>query len=335
MPTPRSPFGTIGSYTSGGAVGGITPGAPYSGGTPFGQKYPVPDPLEIARRTAQGNLANLADYEAYANKIDAAQYIKMMNQIRQGNPDYDKQVLLNAGMISDELAGKIPQDVVDQLTQLGAERGVQIGSPGSPNTNAALMKAFYDTSTRQQELGAKNYLNFQASIPRTTLTDPSKFGADPNSVYTAQLLANAINASPDPEQRYYQELAAAQSGIKAGRAASGGGGGIQPGAYTPPTLTPYRPAPPPGPTMLSGGFREDPWVPTNQDYANFNTGFNKTPPTTAPSGDWTQEDEDFFNSLESGYFGEEGDPFEVPQGNVGQWGNPYWNPFEDADVGAF
>ena len=335
MPTPRSPFGTIGSYSSGGggSIGGITPGAPYGGGTPFGQKYPVPDPIEIARRTAAGNLANLGTYEEYAGKIDAAQYIKMMNQIRQGNPDYDKQVLLNAGMISDELAGKIPQDVVDQLTQLGAERGIQIGSPGSPNTNAALMKAFYDTSTNQQAAGAKNYLNFQASIPRTTLTDPSKFGADPNSVYTAQLLANAINAAPDPEQKYWQEMSAAQSGVNAGRNAYGGGG-IQTGGYTPPTLTPYRPAPPPGPTSVSGGFREDPWVPSDQDYAKFNSNFS-TPAGYNPNGNWSPQDEEDMNAVMYGYFGDESQQtpyqFGVPD-FTGDYGE--WDPFAD-EIGGY
>lgn len=319
------------SVSYGGGIGGLAPATPYGGGTAFGEKYPVPDPLEIARRTAQGNLANLPDYEAYANKIDAANYIKMMDQIRKGNPNYDQQVLQNAGMISDELGGKIPQDVVDQLTQRGAERGITIGSPGSPNTNAALMKAFYTTSTGQQEAGAKNYLNFQASIPRAPITDPSKYGADPNSVYTAQLLANTVRAAPDPQQKYFQELAAAQSGVNAGRGAYGGGG-FTPGAYTPPTLTPYRPAPPPGPTSITGTG-----TPTPSAYGS---GSTVPPERYNPQGNWSPTDEEDMNALMYGddnqYWdiGNESNtqqtPYQFGQPNfTGSYGQD-WDPFADA-----
>ena len=68
------------------------------------------DAREIARRTAAGNLANLPTYEAYAGKIDAAQYIKMMDQIRKMETSGNGQQFIQT-MYGDQPGQRVASEV--------------------------------------------------------------------------------------------------------------------------------------------------------------------------------------------------------------------------------
>jgi hypothetical protein len=246
-------------------------------------------------------------------------------------------------MTSDQLAGMVPRDVQNQLVQFGAERGIGTGTMGSPANNAALMKAFYDTSKAQQETGAKNYLNFQASIPHTPTMDITKLMTDPNKMYESWLNANMIAAAPVPRERAMAELGAAQSGIKQGMGGYGGGGITLPqGNPAADILSRYRPTAAPGPTVFGGGWREE----APQEPQDWYTRTYGRPPGTAPGSQgpgttdvWTQEDEDMMNEL---MYGGGGESYSGPgrisdfgnENNLMDFGNPYWNPLEPYGVGA-
>src|SRR6267378_1254780 len=72
-----------------------------------------------------------------------------------------------------ELAGQVDQPTINNLVQLGAERGVSIGSPGSPNANAALMQALGRTTQGTEQLGAQNLATAIGSTPTGPQFEPA------------------------------------------------------------------------------------------------------------------------------------------------------------------
>jgi hypothetical protein len=120
-------------------------------------------------------------------------------------PDYENLVAQRSKNIGAELRGEVPQDVVNQILQQGAERGIMTGSPGSPNSNAAMLRALGLTSREMQQQGSAN---LSRSISDTPV--PQLFY--PQSLFVPQTLAA-------------QSLAAAQSGLTRGGDAGGAGRG--------------------------------------------------------------------------------------------------------------
>ena len=96
------------------------------------------------------------------------------------------------------LRGQVPTDVTQQIQQRGAERGVAMGSPGSPNANAAWLRALGLTSLGLQQQGEQNLTGAIARTPIPELWNPM-------ALYV-------------PERTAFNELQAA-------RGAGGGGGG--------------------------------------------------------------------------------------------------------------
>ena len=76
-----------------------------------------------------------------------------------------------AGMpvIESQLRGQLAPDVLAQIYQAGAERGIATGGAGSPNANAAMMRALGITSQQLQQKGLENlnaaYGNFEKLNP--------------------------------------------------------------------------------------------------------------------------------------------------------------------------
>lgn len=135
-------------------------------------------------------------------------------------PNYQQMVAQSSGNTLSNLKGEIPPDVLALIQQQAAERGVATGSPGSPNSNAAYLRALGLTSLQLQNQGEQN---LTGAINRTPV--PQLF--NPASLYVPQTLAA-------------QELNAA----KAGQASTRSGGAPQISAYTPthaPQISSYTP----------------------------------------------------------------------------------------------
>lgn len=128
-------------------------------------------------------------------------------------PDYESMVAQRSANTGAQLRGEVPQDVVNQLIQGAAERGILTGSPGSPNSNASYLKALGLTSIGQQQAGSQNLSQSIADTPVPQLFNPS-------SLFVPEHLAG-------------MELSAAQAGLGAGRGMGGYGGG---GSIGPPSL---------------------------------------------------------------------------------------------------
>jgi hypothetical protein len=121
--------------------------------------------------------------------------------------------------IRSELGGELPADVLANLRQQAAERGVAIGSPASPNSNAAYLRAIGLTSLDLQNQGQQHLTAAEGRNPAAPIFDP-----------TSQLITPYQAGTLDLEQqRLQQELRLSQQRLAQQAAFGGGrGGGGQP-----------------------------------------------------------------------------------------------------------
>lgn len=176
-------------------TGGVQGGGPTTGsGTPYGMVPNLPpyttDTTQMVGTNAYPQLASIlgAGYQGGLN-----------------------QEMTNIGSL---LKGIIPSDVLSQLYQSGAERGIGIGSPGSPNANAAMLRALGLTSLGLQEQGLGDLSKVIAQVP----IQPSQTTTQTTDLGAARA---GYAAAPDPRLAAEQALKNAMQGIAAGRGSVG------------------------------------------------------------------------------------------------------------------
>lgn len=160
------------------------------------------------------------------------------NQVYGQLPNY-AQSLGNIGTnIASETAGKLPADVVTQIAQNAAERGIATGSPGSNNSNAALLRALGLTSLNLTNMGESNLTSLLPHLPGAGIYQNPAFYPTSGQGYEAQVQNNLNAAAPDPAAAAEASLRAAGAGYGAGRGSGGGGlpptPNDRPGASGPP-----------------------------------------------------------------------------------------------------
>ncbi len=111
-------------------------------------------------------------------------------------PGYSANVGQRAQNTGSYLRGQVPEDVTNQIMQRGAERGVATGSPGSPNANAAWLRALGLTSLGLQQQGSQQLSQEIQDTPYPQLWNPLE-------LYMS-------------DKKAQDELAAAGSGNRAG-----------------------------------------------------------------------------------------------------------------------
>lgn len=89
-----------------------------------------------------------------------------------GLPGYSGLLQQRSKNVGGLLRGEVPPDVLQQIQQAGAERGVATGSPGSPNANAAWLRALGLTSLGLQQEGSKQLSQSLADVPVPELWNP-------------------------------------------------------------------------------------------------------------------------------------------------------------------
>lgn len=160
-------------------------------------------------------------------------------QIYSQLPGYSQSLANIGANIGSETAGQLPADVVTQIEQNAAERGIATGSPGSPNANASLLRALGLTSLDLTRMGQQGFQSILPVLPGAGIYQNPAFYPS-----TAQTLEageqNALNAAaPDPGAAAAANLRAAGAGLGAGL---GFGGGRNPGQL--PGITSGAPLPP-------------------------------------------------------------------------------------------
>jgi hypothetical protein len=198
--------------------------AGFGGGTNTNNAYGgVPAPVSPAAAPASsiaGNLSNVGNLYALAQGAGAASGAGGAANLNTALPGGQAGLESELGLANQELTGQLPANVVQQIEQTAAERGVSTGDIGSPNDNAALLRLIGQNSEQLQQQGVSNLTSAIGSAPvgpqfniNSQLGTPSEAGQQLN--YNAEL-----GAAPNPEAAAMANLTALQSG-----AASGGGSG--------------------------------------------------------------------------------------------------------------
>lgn len=114
-------------------------------------------------------------------------------------PGYESNLSQASGNTASELAGQIPQDVINQIQQGAAERGISTGQdPNSPNIGAEYLKSLGLTSLSQMATGQNDFSRLIGETPTGKAFDPSSMFVTPSQQQAAEQAANVTAAAPDP-----------------------------------------------------------------------------------------------------------------------------------------
>jgi hypothetical protein len=113
-----------------------------------------------------------------------------------------------AGMpiIQSQLAGEVSPDVMSNIYQTAAERGVSGSGVGSPNSNAAMLRALGLTSMGQQEKGLSSLNSAIGTVPAL---NPLGLSGQALSAYQTQLSQAEENARAQLSAQNQAAIAAA------------------------------------------------------------------------------------------------------------------------------
>jgi len=142
---------------------------PASGGIPV-----AVNPADAANAALDASLGNLDK----AKKLGQQTNEFMVGQYTGRVPGYTDMAQQSSANIASALLGEVPQDVLTQLAQGAAERGIMRGIPGSQASNADYLRGLGLTSLGLQKYGeealtgATNRLNAVPSSTWESSTSP-------------------------------------------------------------------------------------------------------------------------------------------------------------------
>lgn len=315
-----------GSVSGGGSLTGASPGGydPRYGGIPQ-----VPNPSATSAAAIAANLGNLNQLYSLFGGVNTFNANQAANQLKLNLPNYEGLIGKRSGVIGEELAGQLPQDVLDLIIQQAAERGIATGSPISPNNNAAYLKALGLTSLGQISKGMSDLSGAIHDTPTAPLANPASMFITPDAIQQAQMAANLYASAPVPraaaeEARRYGDV----SVPRYGGAVSGGGGGFG-GLNLAGAGSFYRNPEPQYGTYVAnaqGPFYE------GDRYDNYEKWLNTTP---WGAGTWEPDlFEDFYNASNPADTTSRYDPIlDVSINPSSLSGGGDWYPFYNADLG--
>jgi hypothetical protein len=210
------------SYGGGGGGGiGLPPG---QGSGPYGAVPTVPNPITSASGAIGGDIGNLGGISSLTGGLAGANAYGAQGAVASGLPGYSGMLGTSSANIQSDLMGQVSPDVWNQLQQGGAERGISMGSPGSPNSNAALLAALGKTSMGLQAQGQQELTGAVNRTPTGPAVNSAEFAVTPDQMQQAGYAQSVFNAAPNPTMARQADQAALMAQIGAGQAAGGGGG---------------------------------------------------------------------------------------------------------------
>lgn len=206
-----------------------TPAGSVTGATPsyysaqYGGIAQTPDPTVSAYQAIQGNISNEGALSGLANYWNQFNQQQLINQQNAVNPYWSNTMAQLGQNAYSEAQGNIPQDVINQIGQLNAERGGGGGiTADSPNFMAALLSAIGKTSLDMTNLGLTNLGSLEKMTPTASLFDTAPYQTTAADVQAAQVAANKSAAAAVPYWVAQTNLDAAKTGQTSGAAAAGG-----------------------------------------------------------------------------------------------------------------
>lgn len=254
--------------------------APSSFAPAFGGKPAVPDPADVLQSVIASNLGMMGDIKGLGKK--ASKYF--WNQTIGRVPGYQDMSGQSAANIAAQLRGEIPADVLYQIGQGAAQRGITRGGGFS---NADYLRSLGLTSLGLMAEGEKGLTGALQRAESVPLFDISKYMLNPQDVYQSQLLANIYAAAPDPASAAAAANAALNRGARSATTTPGRLSGMpslgrttpapEPGfdwnawslGQTAPSTTQVDPWNPWGTTGWMGGAGVPSYIPQEEDIFNY------------------------------------------------------------------
>lgn len=206
---------------------------------PYGGVPAAANPQAAQSESIGGNLSSLAQLYALATGTGAASGAGATSNLNTALPGASAALGSGLNLANTEIAGQIDPATWNNIQQMGAERGVATGSPGSPNSNAALMQALGRTTQGTEQLGIQNLGSLISSAPVGPQFNPASMLVDPNTQLEQDQYGNNLAAAPNPAAAGAANLAALNSGRTAAGSTTG---------------TPALPALGSGSTASAGGY---------------------------------------------------------------------------------
>lgn len=195
--------------------GGSLPGSAGSYSATYGGIPNAPNPTATQGQALAGDIGNLGKIYGLAGGLNTLNENTLLGNLGKNIPGYSTLVGQEAGVTGSELAGNLPQDVITQLQQQAAERGIMTGSPGSPNNNAAYLRALGLDSLQLEQQGFGNLSTMIGQTPQAPLFDPGSLLVTPQQAQEAQTQANIFASAPIPSVagQHAEALATGTSGL--------------------------------------------------------------------------------------------------------------------------
>jgi hypothetical protein len=283
----------------------------------------VPDPISSAYQSTIGNIGNLGSIYNLAGGINTFGAQQAAGQYQANLPGYADMTKTASADILQNLEGQVPADVISNLQQGAAERGIATGAPGSSNAGAQYLKALGLTSLGQENLGQTQLTSAIQRTPTSPLFNVASELVSPTDEQAARTAANMYAAAPNPAVAAQTAMDNAAAGLKAGAGGAGGGGLSLAGAApsgtvfptSPDSAVPTYPNPPVlGGTAGGGGPGSTP---------NWYTGYPSTTTGTGSLGDVYGLGNDGTTPY---YDPETGLMIDPSGGDAGDGSTPYYDP---------
>lgn len=221
---------------SGGGGGATLPAGPVKYYNPaYGGVPTVPNPTVTAAAANAGNAANLPALESTAANLNPFNQSQLLGQYNMAIPNYAALTQTASGNAMSALRGDVPQDVINQLLEGAAERGITGGMPASPNSNAAYLRALGLTSLGQIQTGMQDLHQLSADAPIAQTFNPASMFVTPEQQQEAQMAANLYASAPSPEAAAKNAINLAtppdQSGLPWWARSAGMPAALGPGSY--------------------------------------------------------------------------------------------------------
>lgn len=117
--------------------------------------------------------AGQVPYGETAGAINRFMNSQALNAYKANLPGYANAVGQRSENTQQMLEGQLPQDVIGQIGQQAAERGIGGGNPGSPNANAAYLRALGLNSLDMMGQGSQQLSQSIADAPIPELFNPA------------------------------------------------------------------------------------------------------------------------------------------------------------------
>jgi hypothetical protein len=197
-----------------------SPGAyPWSYSPAYGGIPQLPSPTSTAGGAITGNIQNMAGLLQQILGASGASAAGAQSQVAANLPGYAPMTQAASADILSNLQGQVPQDVRNQITQEAAERGISVGA-GSPNANAALLRALGLTSLGLQNTGQQQLTAAIGRTPVGPAQNPANYLVTPAQQQDAAALQSIFNSAPVPAAAAQARMNALLAGLGRGSAGS-------------------------------------------------------------------------------------------------------------------